>query len=47
MKTPKVNKKKAYASVSKLLLDKYNRNLITLEQYKFELAFTKGQYGIK
>lgn len=38
-------RKKAFESSKKVLLDKYHRNLISLEDYKFELAFLIGMYG--
>lgn len=47
IKTPKIDKKKAFKTVSKMLLDQYDRNLITLEEYKTQMAFAKGRYGIR
>lgn len=40
-------RKKSYNAALKVLMDKYNRNLISLEEYKMEVAFLKGRYDVK
>lgn len=40
-------RKKSYNAALKVLMDKYNRNLITLEEYKTQISFAKGRYGIR
>lgn len=42
-----INKKSAYAAAKKILDDQYSRNVLSLEQYKFQIEFNKGRYGIK
>jgi len=42
-----MNKKSAYASVKVILDDQLSRNVINLTEYKFQLEFNKGRYGIK
>jgi len=42
-----INKKSAYAAAKVILDDQYNRNVLSLEEYKFQLEFNKGRYGIK
>ena len=42
-----INKKSAYASAKVILDDQYNRNVLSLEEYKFQIEFNKGRYGIK
>lgn len=43
----KTNRKSAYLSAKVILDDQYKRNVISLEEYKFQLEFNKGRYGIK
>lgn len=43
----RLNKKAAYASAKVVLDDQYNRNVLSLEEYKFQIEFNKGRYGIK
>lgn len=42
-----LNKKAAYAAAKVMLDDQYNRNVLSLEEYKFQIEFNKGRYGIK
>lgn len=42
-----VDKKSAFLAAKKILDDQYNRNVINLTEYKFQIEFNKGRYGQK
>lgn len=45
-KQTKASKKKSYDIAQKFLKEQYSRNVISLEEYKFQTEFNKGRYGI-